>query len=197
MSEDEATREYCDCANCISDSESDHEYDSECDCDDCVTEPLDFENEKFVEEHEKEPSGGGNCIYYHNRDERMYCINCNIDLLDFPIRACNRKLVPEAWKTCRIMRYCNAHYEPAFNIWLCHGCGEVHEYNGEPRVCHKTLKDNCCAAEMYSEICIHCGTKFYDNDIVCKIQDRTKCECDKCMTLYSKFRNNKTKSARK
>lgn len=177
-------------------SDDDHEYDSDCDCEYCCEEELERR-----EETEDEPTGGGNCYYYYHSTCRcLACMCCGSENNEI-LRLCDQKLLTDDEKERNYNIYCNAYYEPAFDIWLCHGCGEVHEYKGKPRLCYEKSKEDYCEPALINKVecifgnCIHCGSEYANK--ICKIQDKTKCECDKCMSLYSRFRNNKTKSARK
>jgi hypothetical protein len=141
----------------------------------------------------------------------MNCSHCRTEHHEIPIRICDRKLLSSEERAYideyNYLRYCNAYYEAALDIWLCRSCGEVHEYNKTPRICSYIEQEKRCKGSIIWEksvehivtddVCKHCGTIGMANPPICKVQDRTKCECDGCMTLYSKFRNNKTKSARK
>ena len=179
---------------------SDCDGDGDCDCEDCADE--EFNRREELGSSEDEPTGGGYCYYYYHRACRCLACDCcgreNREIL----RECDQKLLADYDdKELFYHIYCNAYYEPVFDIWLCHGCGEVHEYNGKPSICHERLKEDRCEPALIDKDefiygnCIHCGSSKYI-DTICKIQDKTKCECDECMTLYSRFRNNKTKSAR-
>lgn len=140
---------------------------------------------------------------------RMTCMICNDTNLNVSIRKCDRKLKILAGKEnprIDFTTYCNMRYIPKFKVWICTDCGEPHDYSEEPEKCSNNYGPKACSPAYGNflddydndNICSHCKTEGINRGLVCKIQDRTECECDECMALYSRFKTRfmRTKSAR-